>query len=149
MSTSITTQPTPDLESLRKAIQEFQPSPSRIPFNNLKPLHEAIVELRSKNASYAIIAELLIQNGVKTSVARVAEYGRIMVDGGKRRKRRKYARTTLPALQTEPTPPQPAPQINAPISFQPAPKPERGPRIARIRLRDGTIAGEKNSGQVS
>ena len=143
------TSSTPNLESLRQAIQNFTPNPRRVPFNNLKPLHDAIVELRGKNASYAIIAELLIQNGVKTSVARVAEYGRIMVDGGKRRKRRKYARTTPTALQIEPTASQPAPQVSAPTPFQPASKPERGPRIARIRLLDGTIAGEKNSGQMS
>ena len=143
------TSSTPNLESLRQAIQNFTPNPRRVPFNNLKPLHDAIIELRGKNASYAIIAELLIQNGVKTSVARVAEYGRIMVDGGKRRKRRKYARTTPTALQTEPTAPQPAPQVSAPTPFQSASKPERGPRIARIRLLDGTIAGEKNSGQVA
>src|SRR5580704_7318927 len=93
---------TPNLESLRQAIQDFIPNPRRVPFNNLKPLHDAIVELRSKNASYAIIAELLIQNGVKTSVARVAEYGRIMVDGGKRRKRRKRARTAPAVIQTVP-----------------------------------------------
>jgi hypothetical protein len=74
---------TPNLESLRQAIQDFTPNPRRVPFNNLKPLHDAIVELRGKNASYAIIAELLMQNGVKTSVARVAEYGRIVLDGGK------------------------------------------------------------------
>ena len=139
----------PNLESLRQAIQNFTPNPRRVPFNNLKPLHEAIVELRGKNASYAIIAELLMQNGMKTSMARVAEYGRIVLEGGKRRKRRKYARTSLPALQTEPTPPQPAPQISAPISLQPVPKPERGPRIARIRLLNGTIAGEKSSDQAS
>ena len=107
------------------------------------------MELRGKNASYAIIAELLIQNGVKTSRARVAEYGRIMVDGGKRRRRRKYARTAPNAFQREPPAPKPAPQISAPTSFQTATKPERGPRIARIRLLDGTIVGEKNSGQVS
>lgn len=83
---------TPNLESLRQAIQNFTPNPRRVPFNNLKPLHDAIVELRGKNASYAIIAELLIQNGVKTSVARVAEYGRIILDGGKSRKRRKRAK---------------------------------------------------------
>jgi hypothetical protein len=140
---------TPNLESLRQAIQNFTPNPRRVPFNNLKPLHDAIVELRGKNASYAIIAELLIKNGVKTSRARVAEYGRVMVDGGKRRKRRKYARTTLTALQTEPPAPKPAPQLSTPNSFQPATKPECGPRIAQIRLLDGTIAGEKNSGQVS
>jgi hypothetical protein len=138
-----------NLESLRQAIQNFRPNPRRVPFNNLKPLHEAIVELRSKNASYAIIAELLIQHGVKTSVARVAEYGRIMVDGGKRRKRRKYARTTTTAIQAVPPAVPTTPQISAPTSFQPTTKPERGPRIARIRLLDGTILGEKNSGQVS
>jgi hypothetical protein len=140
---------TPNLESLRQAIQNFTPNPRRVPFNNLKPLHDAIVELRGKNASYAIIAELLMQNGVKTSVARLAEYGRIVLEGGKRRKRRKYGHTTPTALQTEPPAPQPALQISAPTSFQPTTKPERGPRIARIRLLDGTIAGEKNSGQVS
>jgi hypothetical protein len=101
------------------------------------------VELRGKNASCAIIAELLMQNGVKTSVARVAEYGRIVLEGGKRRKRLKYTRTTPTALQTEPTPPKLAPQISALTSFHPVTKPERGPRIARIRLLDGTIAGEK------
>src|SRR5271154_6776259 len=105
MNTPTTPQPTPDLESLHKAVQEFRPNPQRVPFNNLIPLHDAIVELRSKNASYAIIAELLIQNGIKTSVARVAEYGRIMLDGGKRRKRRKYARTTTPAIQGVPPAP--------------------------------------------
>ena len=81
MNTPIT--PTPDLESLRKAIREYQPDPSRIPFNNLKPFHDSIVELRGKNASYAAIAELLKQHGVKTSRARVAEYGRIVLEGGK------------------------------------------------------------------
>ena len=143
------TSSSPNLESLRQAIQNFTPNPWRVPFSNLKPLHDAIVELRGKNASYAIIAELLMQNGGKTSVARVAEYGRIVLEGGKRRKRRKYGRTTPTALQTEPPAPQPALQISAPASFQPTTKPERGPRIARIRLLDGNIAGEKNSGQVS
>jgi hypothetical protein len=136
---------TPNLESLRQAIQNFTPNPRRVPFNNLKPLHDAIMELRGKNASYAIIAELLIQNGVKTSVARVAEYGRIMVDGGKRRKRRKYARATPTALQTEPPAPQPAPQVSAPTSFQSATKPERGPRIANIRMLKDNAASNQIS----
>jgi hypothetical protein len=140
---------TPNVESLRQAIQNFTPNPRRVPFNNLIPLHDAIVELRSKNASYAIIAELLMQNGIKTSVARVAEYGRIMLDGGKRRKRRKYVRTTTSAIQGVPPAPQPAPQITVPTSFQPTTKQERGPRIARIRLLDGTILGEKSTAQVS
>jgi hypothetical protein len=136
---------TPNLESLRQAIQEFQRNPRRVPFNNLKPLHDAIVELRGKNASYAIIAELLMQNGVKTSVARVAEYGRIMVNGGKRRKRRKYAHTILATIQTaSPTPP-PAPQINAPTSFQPSAKPARGPRIANVRMLKDKVASNQTS----
>jgi len=83
MNTSPTT---PDLELLRKAIREYQPDPSRVPFSNLKPFHDSIVELRGKNASYAAIAEILQQNGVKTSRACVAEYGRIVLEGGKRRK---------------------------------------------------------------
>jgi len=77
--------PTTDLESLRKAVQEFRPNPHRVPFNNLKPFHDTIMELRGKNASYFIIAEVLQQNGVKTSRALVAEYGRRVLDGGKSR----------------------------------------------------------------
>jgi hypothetical protein len=146
MNTSTTT---PDPEVLRKIAEEFQPAPSRIPFHMLKPYHEFIVMLRSKRASYRSVAELLGQQGVKTSVARVAEYGRIVLDGGKRRKRRKYAHATPTAIQTVPSAPQPAPQISAPLSFQPTSKPGRGPRIARIRMLDGTIAGEKSPGQVS
>ena len=58
MNTSPTSPTTPNLELLRKAIREYQPDPSRIPFSNLKPFHDSIVELRDKNASYAAIAEL-------------------------------------------------------------------------------------------
>jgi hypothetical protein len=93
MNTPTTPQPTLDLESLRKAIQEFRPNPHRVPFNSLKPFHDSIVELRAKRASYRSVAELLQQHGVKTSRARVAEYGRIILDGGKSRKRRKRMKT--------------------------------------------------------
>jgi len=103
MNTPTTPQPTPDLESLRKAIQEFRPNPHRVPFNNLKPFHDSIVELRAKRASYRSVAELLQQHGVKTSRARVAEYGRIILDGGKSRKRRKRAKIA-PATNTPVTP---------------------------------------------
>jgi len=99
MNTSPTSPTTPNLELLRKAIREYQPDPSRIPFSNLKPFHDSIVELRGKNASYAAIAELLEQHGVKTSRARVAEYGRIVLVGGKKRNRRKRAKTA-PAINT-------------------------------------------------
>ena len=120
MNTSPTSPTTPNLELLRKAIREYQPDPSRIPFSNLKPFHDSIVELRGKNASYAAIAELLQQHGVKTSRARVAEYGRIVLEGGKKRKRRKRARTapaanipatpqSAPAVAAKPTPATPAP----------------------------------------
>jgi hypothetical protein len=105
------TTPTPDLESLRKAVQEFRPNPHRIPFNGLKPVHDSIVELRKQNVSYAAIAELLEQHGVKTSRARVAEYGRIVLEGGKSRKRRKRAKTA-PAANI-PATPQNAPAVAA------------------------------------
>jgi hypothetical protein len=97
------TTPTPDLESLRKAVQEFRPVPHRVPFNGLKLVHDSIVELRKQNVSYAAIAELLEQHGVKTSRARVAEYGRIVLEGGKKRKRRNRARTA-PATNILATP---------------------------------------------
>jgi hypothetical protein len=132
------TTPTPDLESLRKVIQEFRPNPHRVPFNNLKPLHDSIVELRDKNASYAAIAELLEQHGVKTSRARVAEYGRIVLDGGKSRNRRNRARTA-PAVAAKPAPATPAP-TNAPAGNVPPPPKEdspyrsRGPHIANVKM---------------
>jgi hypothetical protein len=137
------TAPTPGLESLRKAVQEFRPNPYRVPFNGLKPVHDSIVELRGKNASYAIIAELLIQNGVKTSVARVAEYGRIVLEGGKRRKRRKRARTA-PAVNAHTAPksvPDTAIKVAAAVTNDAPPAPtekspftSRGPRIAKVEL---------------
>ncbi len=98
MNQPTTTQPAPDLESFRKAIQEFQPNSHRVPFNNLKPFHYSIATLRDKQASYSVIAELLQQNGVQTSRARVAEYGRVVLEGGKSRRRRKRARNT-PAVK--------------------------------------------------
>jgi hypothetical protein len=136
MNTPIT--PTPNLESLRKAIREYQPDPSRIPFNNLKPFHDSIVELRGKNASYAAIAELLEQHGVKTSRARVAEYGRIVLEGGKSRKRRKRARTA-PAVAAKPTPAPPAPTTASAGNVTPPPKEDspyrsRGPHIANVKM---------------
>src|SRR5207302_9788335 len=97
MNTSSASPPTPNLELLRKVIQEYQPNPSRVPFSNLKPFHDCIVEFRGKKASYAVIADLLQQNGVKTSRARVAEYGRIDLNGGNRRSRRRQRRIVLPS----------------------------------------------------
>ena len=146
---------TPNLESLRQAIQNFTPNPRRVPFSNLKPLHDAIVELRGKNASYSIIAELLIQNGVKTSRARVAEYGRIILEDGKKRKRRKRARPA-PAVNA-PTTPQSAPAVaakpaptTAPAgNITPPPKEDspyrsRGPHIANVRMMSPEEAKEFN-----
>jgi hypothetical protein len=152
MNTSPTSPTTSDLELLRKAIREYQPDPSRVPFSNLKPFHDSIVELRGKNASYAAIAELLEQHGVKTSRARVAEYGRIVLEGGKSRKRRKRAKTALAA--NIPATPQNAPAVTAkPAPFTPTPAPtaaptgnvmspsnenslytSRGPHIAKVEL---------------
>jgi hypothetical protein len=113
------TKPSPNLESLRKAIREYQPNPRRVPFSRLTAFHDSIVELRSKRASYSVIAELLQQHGVKTSRARVAEYGRIVLDGGKSRKRRKRAKT--------------APAVNLPVALQTAPAVATKPAPATIK----------------
>ncbi len=154
------TTPTPDLESLRKAVQEFRPNPHRVPFNNLKPFHDSIVELRNKNASYFLIAEILQQNGIKTSRARVAEYGRIVLDGGKSRKRRKRARTapaanipatsqSAPAVTAKPAPATPAPTAAPAGNGTPPPKEyspyhSRGPHIANVRMMGAEEAKEFN-----
>ena len=134
----------PDLESLRKAIQTFRPNPHRVPFNNLKPFHDSIVELRGKQASYSVITELLRQHGVKTSRARVAEYGRIVLDGGKSRKRRKRAKTApavnlpaasqiAPAVAAKPAPATIEPASDVPPPFnESSPFVSCGPHIAHV-----------------
>ena len=113
------TKPTSNLEALRKAIREYQPNPRRVPFSRLTAFHDAIVELRSKQASYSVIFELLQQHGVKTSRARVAEYGRIVLAGGKSRKRRKRAKT--------------APAVNLSAAPQTAPAAATKPATATIK----------------
>jgi hypothetical protein len=150
MSIPITSQPTPDLESLHKAVQEFRPNPHRVPFSNLKPFHDSIATLRDKQASYSVIGELLQQHGVKTSRARVAEYGRIVLEDGKKRKRRKRAKTA-PAVNVPATPQtapdiaakhalaMPAPTTAPAANVTPPPKEDspyrsRGPHIANVRM---------------
>ena len=137
--------PTPDLEGLQKAVQEFRPNLHRVPFNNLKPIHDSIVELRSRKISYASIADLLIQHGVGTSRARVAEYGRIILDSGKRRKRRKHT-TVTPAANIPATSqgastvatkaaPTIAPASNVPLpASENTPYKSRGPHIANVKM---------------
>ncbi len=160
MNTPTTPLSTPDLESLRKAVQEFQPSPHRVPFNGLKPVHDSIVDLRRRKISYAVITDLLQQHGVKTSRARVAEYGRIFLEGGKKRKRRKRAKTTpaanIPAppsqgALTVAAKPAPAtPPATAITSDVPPPPKEnspyhsRGPHIANVRMMKAEEAKEFN-----
>jgi hypothetical protein len=150
--------PTPDLELLRKAVQEFRPVPHRVPFNGLKPVHDSIVDLRKQTVSYAAIAELLQQHGVKTSRARVAEYGRIVLEGGKSRKRRKRAKTTpaanipatpqsAPAVAAKPTPATSAPTAAPAGNVPPPPKENspyhsRGPHIANVRMMGAEEAKE-------
>jgi hypothetical protein len=140
-----TTIPTPNLEALRKAIQEFRPNPRRVPFTNLKPVHDSIAELRKQNVSYAGIAELLQQHGVKTSRARVAEYGRIVLDGGKSHKRRKRMKAApaivipaapqgAPAGDVKPAPATNAPASNVPPPAENSPYTSHGPRIAKLRM---------------
>ena len=146
MNTSPTSPTTPNLELLRKAIREYQPDPSRIPFSNLKPFHNSIVELRGKNASYAAITELLEQYGVKTSRTRVAEYGRIVLEGGKSRKRRKQAKT---AVAAKPAPATPVPTAAPAGNSTPPPKENsqyhsRGPHIANVRMMGAEESKEFN-----
>jgi hypothetical protein len=154
------TTPTPDLESLRKAVQEFRPNPHRVPFNGLKPVHDSIMELRKQNVSYAAITELLQQHGVKTSRARVAEYGRIVLEGGKSRKRRKRAKTapaanipatpqSAPAVTAKPTPAPPptaapAGNVVTPPPKESSPYHSRGPHIANVRMMSAEEAKEFN-----
>jgi hypothetical protein len=153
------TTPTPDLEGLRKAVQEFQPNPRRVPFNGLKPVHDIIVDLHGRNASYATIADLLQRHGVKTSRARVAEYGRIVLDGGKKRKWRKRAgaapTVNIPTPQSTPTTvanPTPATPAPADMSASNVPPPlkesspyrSRGPHIANVRMMAPAEAKEFN-----
>ena len=156
MNTPIT--PMPDLESLRKAVREFRPNPHRVPFNGLKPVHDSIVELRKQNASYAAIAELLQQPGVKTSRARVAEYGRIVLEGGKSRKRRRRAKTApaanipatpqnAPAVAAKSAPATPAPTAAptgnvTPPPIETSPYRSRGPHIANVRMMGAEEAKE-------
>lgn len=146
MNTPTTTPATPDLEALHKAVQEFRPNPHRVPFNGLKPVHDSIVELRKRGVSYSGIADLLIQHGVQTSRARVAEYGRIVLDGGKKRKRQKQTKAALiantlgtsqgaPAVAAKPAPATPAPAAVANLPPPPKENPSftsRGPRIAKV-----------------
>jgi hypothetical protein len=155
MNTPTTPSSTPDLESLHKAVQEFRPVPHRVPFNGLKPVHDSIVELRKQNASYAAIAELLEQHGVKTSRARVAEYGRIVLEGGKSRKRRKRAKTTpaanipatpqsAPAVAAKPAPATPITSDVTPPPKENSPYRSRGPHIANVRMMGAEEAKEFN-----
>jgi hypothetical protein len=150
MNASTTPAPTPDLEALHRAVQEFRPSPHRVPFNGLKSVHDSIVELRKQKVSYSAIAELLEQHGVKTSRARVAEYGRIVLEGGKSRKRRKRAKAApavnipvMPqsalALAAKPAPATPAPASAITGNLPPPPKKtspyhSRGPHIANAKM---------------
>ena len=147
------TTPTPDLESLRKAVQEFRPVPHRVPFNGLKPVHDSIVELRKQTVFYAAIAELLQQHGVKTSRARVAEYGRIVLEGGKKRRRRKRAK--IAPVVNVPATPQSAPAVTAKpataiTSDVTSPPKENsafvscGPRIAKVAMMSPEEAKEFN-----
>jgi len=153
------TTPTPDLESLRKAVQEFRPIPHRVPFTSLKLVHDSIVELRKQTVSYAAIADLLQQHGVKTSRARVAEYGRIVLEGGKKHKRRKRAKIapvvnvpatlqSAPAVAAKPAPATPpATVITSDVPPPPkenSPYHSRGPHIANVRMMKPEEAKEFN-----
>ena len=139
-SSSPSSPTTANPELLRKLVQEFQPNPHRVLFRNLEPFRDSIETLREKGASYAIIAELLREHGVKTSRARVAEYGRTVLEKQKPRKRRR--RTNPAPFVTPPAIPQtPTASVlptNPPGSFPSSYQRPRGPHIAKVRMLDGT-----------
>jgi hypothetical protein len=138
---------TPDLEGLHKAVQKFRPNQHRVPFTSLKLVHDSIVELRNRTMSYAAIAELLQQHGIKTSRACVAEYGRVVLEDGKKRKRRKRAKAApsvnIPATsksesavvaKSTPSTPAPAAAANLPPPKENSAFVSRGPRIAKVAM---------------
>src|SRR5262245_31002715 len=131
MSITTPTSPTSNLESLRKFAQEFQPTQRRIPFRNLEPFRDSIETLRAKGASYAVIAALLGEHGVETSRARVAEYGRTVLDKQKPRKRRKPPQSVSsrvpPTVPSSPPTPPPSPPVVGPSSTLLSSDRTRGP----------------------
>jgi hypothetical protein len=150
---------TPDLEGLHKAVQEFRPVPHRVPFISLKLVHDSIVDMRRRKFSYATITDLLQQHRVKTSRARVAEYGRIVLEGGKKRKRRKRAKfapvvnipatpQSAPAVAAKPAPATPpATAITSDVPPPPkenSPYHSHGPHIANVRMMKPEEAKEFN-----
>ncbi|HVU08993.1 MAG TPA: hypothetical protein VHG89_10660 [Verrucomicrobiae bacterium] len=155
------TTPNPDLEGLRKAVEHYQPNPHRVPFKDLKLVHDSIVELRNRTISYAAIAELLQRYGIKTSRARVAEYGRIVLESGKSRKRRKRLKSasaivvpaasqSMPAAGEKTVPVAPTPPIAPADNLLPPaqeifPLTTRGPRIAKVELMSPKEATECNA----
>jgi hypothetical protein len=148
------TKPTADLEALRNMVQDFRPNPQRMPFTSLKSADTSIADLRQKKASYATIADLLIPHGVKTRRARVAEYGRIILDGGKLRKRRMRAKPapaivvpaapqSAPAADVKPTPATTAPASNVPSqASEYSPYTSRGSRMANAKMMSPEEAAE-------
>jgi len=58
--------PVPDPDSIRRAVEHFQPR-RRLRFVNLIPLRDDILALRDKGASCEAIADLLTQHGVRAS----------------------------------------------------------------------------------
>lgn len=85
-----------EIERTRAALDEFiknfKPNLRRVVFYHLKPVHDKIVEWRSMGASYSTIALMLKDQGVQTSRARVAEHGRVVLDGKKPRRRKRSRR---------------------------------------------------------
>ncbi len=116
--------------------------------------------LRAKRASYRSVAELLEKHGVHTSLARVAEYGRIVLEGGKKRKRRKQTKSapplnipaasqTVPAVAAKPVTAMTAPTTTPTNNDTASPKENspyrsRGPHIANVRMMSPEEAKEFN-----
>jgi hypothetical protein len=136
-STSTPFMPAPDPNSIRRAIEQFQPR-RRPRFQNLLPWRAEVLALRGKGASCEAIADLLNQHGVRTSRTMVNEF-LLSLSETKSRRRKRLLQPVAPAITPAPdglsaSPPlQPATPVRRADS-EAAPAKSRGPRIAQVEL---------------
>lgn len=140
---------------LQEAVRNYA-QPASQKYNVLAEVRECISELRSKKASYQTIRSLLHDTaGIEVSHQTIARYCREVLDMKHVRKAAKKSGASSPASksahggqsspsQSESIPPSPAtpnaemPQADLPISSESSQPRTRGPRIAHIRMLDGT-----------
>jgi hypothetical protein len=148
---------------LQEAVRNYA-QPASQKYSALAEVRECIAELRSKKASYQTIRSLLHDTaGIEVSHQTIARYCREVLDMKHVRKAAKKSGASAPGKsspttsatksmpdgqsspsQSESIPPSPAtpnagtPQADLPISSESSQPRTRGPRIAHIRMLDGT-----------